>query len=75
KLFGEYDPEGDRYIRDPYYGGLNGFERNFQQKETKPVSGPSVHFHQVTADNSVIGINSGSFGVNIISKRDKEDEK
>lgn len=31
KLFGEFDPEGDRIIRDPYYGGINGFERNFQQ--------------------------------------------
>ncbi|CAG8487662.1 7754_t:CDS:2 [Ambispora gerdemannii] len=31
KLFGDYDPEGDRYIRDPYYGGIDGFEKNFQQ--------------------------------------------
>jgi len=31
KMFGEFDPDGDVVIRDPYYGGDNGFERNFQQ--------------------------------------------
>lgn len=31
KLLGEYDPEGERIIVDPYYGGRDGFERNFQQ--------------------------------------------
>jgi len=31
KLFGEYDPQGERTIRDPYYGGTDGFEKNFQQ--------------------------------------------
>ncbi|KAI7854694.1 phosphotyrosine protein phosphatase I superfamily [Circinella umbellata] len=31
KLFGEYDPEGETIIRDPYYGGNDGFERNFKQ--------------------------------------------
>ncbi|RKP07266.1 protein-tyrosine phosphatase [Thamnocephalis sphaerospora] len=31
KLFGEYDPEGQRIIEDPYYGGDDGFETNFQQ--------------------------------------------
>ncbi|CDH58381.1 protein phosphotyrosine phosphatase [Lichtheimia corymbifera JMRC:FSU:9682] len=31
KLFGEYDPQGERIIRDPYYGGSEGFERNFKQ--------------------------------------------
>ncbi|CAB5362731.1 unnamed protein product [Rhizophagus irregularis] len=34
--------------------------RNWKkEKETKSVSGTSVHFHQVT-DSSVIGTNSGS---------------
>jgi len=31
KLFGEYDPQGEHIIRDPYYGGFDGFEKNFQQ--------------------------------------------
>ncbi|CAG8484559.1 9432_t:CDS:2 [Funneliformis mosseae] len=31
KLFGEYDPQGERLIQDPYYGGIGGFEKNFQQ--------------------------------------------
>ncbi|KAI8058627.1 phosphotyrosine protein phosphatase I superfamily [Syncephalis plumigaleata] len=31
KLFGEYDPKGERIIEDPYYGGDDGFEHNFQQ--------------------------------------------
>lgn len=31
KLLGEYDPEGERIISDPYYGGDKGFERNFKQ--------------------------------------------
>ncbi|KAI8799522.1 phosphotyrosine protein phosphatase I superfamily [Cladochytrium replicatum] len=30
-LFGEFDPNGERIIADPYYGGINGFEHNFQQ--------------------------------------------
>lgn len=31
KLFGEYDPQGERIIEDPYYGGNDGFEHNFKQ--------------------------------------------
>ncbi|KAI8638507.1 phosphotyrosine protein phosphatase I superfamily [Parasitella parasitica] len=31
KLFGEYDPQGERIIEDPYYGGDEGFEHNFKQ--------------------------------------------
>ncbi|KAI8818387.1 protein-tyrosine phosphatase [Fimicolochytrium jonesii] len=31
QLFGDFDPEGDRIIRDPYYGGPEGFDRNFAQ--------------------------------------------
>ncbi|KAI9313982.1 phosphotyrosine protein phosphatase I superfamily [Dichotomocladium elegans] len=31
KLFGDFDPEGERIIRDPYYGGSTGFENNFRQ--------------------------------------------
>ncbi|KAL0480009.1 low molecular weight phosphotyrosine protein phosphatase [Acrasis kona] len=31
KLLGQFDPEGDTIIKDPYYGGLNGFEHNFNQ--------------------------------------------
>ncbi|KAL1920566.1 uncharacterized protein VTP21DRAFT_943 [Calcarisporiella thermophila] len=30
-LFGSYDPQGKRIIQDPYYGGMSGFEVNFQQ--------------------------------------------
>jgi low molecular weight phosphotyrosine protein phosphatase len=31
QLLGHFDPEGDIIIKDPYYGGSSGFERNFQQ--------------------------------------------
>ncbi|KAJ2962005.1 hypothetical protein NQZ79_g2732 [Umbelopsis isabellina] len=31
KLFGEFDPKGEKIIRDPYYGGPEGFEHNFKQ--------------------------------------------
>ncbi|RKP26976.1 phosphotyrosine protein phosphatase I superfamily [Syncephalis pseudoplumigaleata] len=31
KLFGDYDPKGERIIEDPYYGGDDSFEHNFQQ--------------------------------------------
>jgi low molecular weight phosphotyrosine protein phosphatase len=31
KLLGEYDPEGEKIVSDPYYGGDKGFEHNFQQ--------------------------------------------
>ncbi|KAI1320802.1 hypothetical protein EDD11_009759 [Mortierella claussenii] len=31
KLFGTYDPKGDRIIKDPYYGPQGGFDRNFAQ--------------------------------------------
>ncbi|RHZ79322.1 hypothetical protein Glove_149g150 [Diversispora epigaea] len=31
KLFGEYDPLGVKIIEDPYYGGMDDFEKNFQQ--------------------------------------------
>lgn len=31
KLFGEYDPQGELIIEDPYYGGNDGFEHNFKQ--------------------------------------------
>ncbi len=30
-LLGEFDPAGERIINDPYYGGADGFEHNFQQ--------------------------------------------
>ncbi|KXS18207.1 LMWPc-domain-containing protein [Gonapodya prolifera JEL478] len=30
-LFGAFDPQGRRIIEDPYYGGQEGFETNFQQ--------------------------------------------
>ncbi|KAI9339253.1 phosphotyrosine protein phosphatase I superfamily [Pilaira anomala] len=31
RLFGEYDPQGELIIEDPYYGGNDGFEHNFKQ--------------------------------------------
>ncbi|KAJ1953898.1 Low molecular weight phosphotyrosine protein phosphatase [Dispira parvispora] len=31
KLFGKYDSEKDEIIRDPYYGGVDGFDYNFAQ--------------------------------------------
>ncbi|KAJ3250461.1 Low molecular weight phosphotyrosine protein phosphatase 1, partial [Borealophlyctis nickersoniae] len=31
QLFGDFDPKGDRIIKDPYYGGAAGFEVNYQQ--------------------------------------------
>ncbi|KAI8369288.1 phosphotyrosine protein phosphatase I superfamily [Radiomyces spectabilis] len=31
QLFGDFDPNGERIIQDPYYGGREGFEHNFQQ--------------------------------------------
>ncbi|KAG4089640.1 LMWPc-domain-containing protein [Neocallimastix lanati (nom. inval.)] len=31
QLFGEYDPQGERIIKDPYYSGIDGFEHNFEQ--------------------------------------------
>ncbi|KAF9436479.1 hypothetical protein BGZ76_003806 [Entomortierella beljakovae] len=31
KMFGTYDPKGDRIIEDPYYGSQGGFDRNFAQ--------------------------------------------
>jgi low molecular weight phosphotyrosine protein phosphatase len=33
RLLGELDPEGERIIEDPYYGGDDGFEHNFRQVE------------------------------------------
>ncbi|KAI8072763.1 phosphotyrosine protein phosphatase I superfamily [Gongronella butleri] len=30
-LFGDFDPQGERIIQDPYYGSRDGFERNFDQ--------------------------------------------
>jgi low molecular weight phosphotyrosine protein phosphatase len=30
-LFGEFDEKGERIIKDPYYGGIEGFENNYQQ--------------------------------------------
>ncbi|KAJ3150836.1 hypothetical protein HDU89_002833 [Geranomyces variabilis] len=31
QLFGEFDPQKARIIEDPYYGGDDGFEYNYQQ--------------------------------------------
>ncbi|KAJ3054547.1 hypothetical protein HK097_001525 [Rhizophlyctis rosea] len=31
QLFGDYDPKGDRIIKDPYYGEQDGFEYNYKQ--------------------------------------------
>jgi len=30
-LFGEFDPQGDRNIVDPYFGDLDEYERVYQQ--------------------------------------------
>ncbi|CAG8814096.1 36323_t:CDS:2, partial [Racocetra persica] len=45
------------------------------KKETKPVSGPSVHIRKVKADNSLIGINNGSFDVNRKPKKSNRKRK
>ncbi|KAI9009644.1 phosphotyrosine protein phosphatase I superfamily [Gaertneriomyces semiglobifer] len=31
KLLGDFDPQGQRIIGDPYYGGIDGFEVNYEQ--------------------------------------------
>ncbi|KAJ3160172.1 hypothetical protein HDU86_001008 [Geranomyces michiganensis] len=31
QLFGDFDPKKARIIEDPYYGGPEGFEYNYQQ--------------------------------------------
>jgi low molecular weight phosphotyrosine protein phosphatase len=31
KLLGSFDPNGMLIVEDPYYGGTEGFETNFQQ--------------------------------------------
>ncbi|KAI8892581.1 phosphotyrosine protein phosphatase I superfamily [Globomyces pollinis-pini] len=31
RLFGDFDPENEGFIKDPYYGGAEGFQRNFNQ--------------------------------------------
>ncbi|OZJ01571.1 hypothetical protein BZG36_05457, partial [Bifiguratus adelaidae] len=31
RLLGEFDPQGELIIEDPYYGGPAGFEHNFRQ--------------------------------------------
>ncbi|KAI9218649.1 phosphotyrosine protein phosphatase I superfamily [Blastocladiella britannica] len=33
RLFGELDPKGETIIEDPYYGGLDGFQHNFEQSK------------------------------------------
>src|SRR5690554_4059678 len=30
-LLGKFDPQGESIIADPYYGGKEGFEKNFRQ--------------------------------------------
>eukprot|EP01117_Protostelium_nocturnum_P002752 TRINITY_DN1365_c0_g3_i1.p1 TRINITY_DN1365_c0_g3~~TRINITY_DN1365_c0_g3_i1.p1 ORF type:complete len:162 (+),score=45.80 TRINITY_DN1365_c0_g3_i1:67-552(+) len=44
KLFGSFDPKGERIIKDPYYGGIDGFQRNFDQcKRCSEAFLDSVH--------------------------------
>eukprot|EP01114_Cavostelium_apophysatum_P001433 TRINITY_DN11230_c0_g1_i1.p1 TRINITY_DN11230_c0_g1~~TRINITY_DN11230_c0_g1_i1.p1 ORF type:complete len:161 (+),score=22.84 TRINITY_DN11230_c0_g1_i1:54-536(+) len=31
RLLGSFDPNGEKIIEDPYYGGMDAFEHNFQQ--------------------------------------------
>ncbi|ORZ34072.1 phosphotyrosine protein phosphatase I superfamily [Catenaria anguillulae PL171] len=31
RMFGEYDPQKQLIIKDPYYGGMEGFQVNFEQ--------------------------------------------
>jgi len=31
RLLGSFDPQGESIIEDPYYGGIDGFQHNFQQ--------------------------------------------
>ncbi len=30
-LFGDFDPKGEKIIEDPYYGGDDGFQVNYEQ--------------------------------------------
>ncbi|RIA92579.1 hypothetical protein C1645_820502 [Glomus cerebriforme] len=66
---------------DKYFGGVGArtlgpdYELRSWKKETKPVSEPSVYIHQVTANNSMIGINSGSFDVSSKPKTTQESHK
>ncbi|CAG8640454.1 12319_t:CDS:2 [Ambispora gerdemannii] len=43
------------------------------EEERKSVSGPSVHFHQIT-NSSVIGVNNGPFTVNRSKRNHEEDD-
>jgi low molecular weight phosphotyrosine protein phosphatase len=31
QLFGEYSPDKSSIIEDPYYGGVEGFKKNYEQ--------------------------------------------
>jgi low molecular weight phosphotyrosine protein phosphatase len=31
QLFGDHDPQGEKIIRDPYYGDIKDYEKNFKQ--------------------------------------------
>ncbi|KAI9290694.1 LMWPc-domain-containing protein [Neoconidiobolus thromboides FSU 785] len=37
ELFGNYDPNKETIIKDPYYGGDDGFETNFQQTKRASI--------------------------------------
>ncbi|CAG8676634.1 14779_t:CDS:2, partial [Cetraspora pellucida] len=83
ELFDTYKKARDFY-RSPVFKSFRRpdgmkLNRNFRhttrkwEKERKSVSGPSIHFHQIT-DSSVIGINSGSFYVNRSKRNHEEDD-
>ncbi|KAJ3413064.1 DEAD-box ATP-dependent RNA helicase [Chytridiales sp. JEL 0842] len=50
KLFGEFDPQGERVIEDPYYGGIDGFEHNFQQVVRASVGFLKSLGHEISDD-------------------------
>ncbi|RIB00643.1 hypothetical protein C2G38_1139351 [Gigaspora rosea] len=60
----------DAYKERPYHDYHVARE---WEKEHKSVSGPSIHFHQIT-DSSVVGINSGSLYVNRSKRNHEEDD-
>lgn len=49
KLLGDFDPEGKKEVDDPYYGGNDGFEVNFQH-----IQRSLLHFYEMVDNNENI---------------------